>query len=176
MSSPYQKALIPGPDVGVAVSDPLTMTNIIKKSSNVLVVIGANAVKETIGDITYADKLLEIAKKANATIIATASAYKHFVDIGKKEEVNNMPLINLIDRLRDPEWINIDSEGNKYDLIIFGGFLIYYLSQMLSTLRNYTIYRTVCLDRYHQPNARFSLPNIEKSEWIDYLEEILSKL
>lgn len=176
MASPYQKALIPGPDKGVPVDDPISMANIIKKSSNVLMVIGVNASREKVGDETYADRLLELGKKMNAAIIATSSTYKHFVETGKDDGVVNMSLINVTQRLRDPAWINLDGKGDKYDLIIFGGFLIYYVSQMLSTIRNYTKYRTISLDRYHHPNARFSLPNLEKEEWIEYLEEVKANL
>jgi CO dehydrogenase/acetyl-CoA synthase complex epsilon subunit len=176
MTAPYQKALIPGPDTGVAVSDPVAMANIIKGSKKILVLIGADAINEKIGDKFQADLLLDLGKKMNATIIATGATLKHFVSSKKADGIINMPLINVVDRLKDPKWINLDGKGEKYDLIVFGGFLIYYLSQMLSTLRNFTSYRTVCLDRYHQPNARFSLPNLEKNEWIKYLEEISSKL
>lgn len=176
MASPYQKALIPGPDKGVPVDDPISMANIIKKSSKVLMVIGVNAVHEKIGNDTYADRLLELGKMVNADIIATSSAFKHFVDTDQDEGVVNMSLINITNRLKDPNWLNLNGKGDKYDMIVFGGFLIYYLSQMLSTLRNYTPYRTISLDRYHHPNARFSLPNIEKDEWIKYLEEIKANL
>lgn len=176
MTAPYQKALIPGPDTGVAVPDPVSMSNIIKGSKKILMVIGADAINEKIGDKFQADILFELAKKMNATIVATGATLKHLSSSKDANKIINMPFINIIDRLKDPNWINIEGKGEKYDLIVFGGFLIYYLSQMLSTLRNFTIYRTVCLDRYHQPNARFSLPNLEKKEWIKYLEEISSKL
>ncbi|MHA1728198.1 MAG: CO dehydrogenase/acetyl-CoA synthase complex subunit epsilon [Promethearchaeota archaeon] len=175
MSKPYQKANLPGPEVGVSIPDPITIVNIINKSSKILMVIGAESVNKQIGDKTYADVLLEIGIKLKADIISTGSAHKYLADKENAEELVIMPLINITDRLRDPKWINLDGKGDKYDLIIFGGFLIYYVSQILSTLRNYTEYRTVSLDRYYHPNARFSLPNLEKDEWVEYLDVINSK-
>ncbi len=176
MSKPYQKANIPGPEVGVSVSDPATLATIIKKSANVLLVIGAESIKENIGNRTYAEFLLELGEKINATIISTTTAYKFLSEKAKSTEMNVMSLVNITNRLRDPNWLNIKGKGEKYDLVAFGGFLVYYLSQSLSTLKNYTQYRTVCLERFHHPNARFSLPNIEKLEWENYLEEVISKL
>lgn len=115
-------------------------------------------------------------KKANSTVITTTTAYKFLVEKNKNAEVTVMSLINITNRLRDKNWVNLTGKGKKYDLVLFGGFLVYYVSQSLSTLKNYSEYRTVTLDRYHHPNARFSLPNLEKEEWENYLGEVLSTL
>ena len=176
MAYPYQKANMPGPEVGVPVTDPVSLANILKKSKNILILIGALSADEQFNDKTYADVLLEIGKKLNASINATAGAYKYFSEKGKADNITNIPLINITDRLRDKTWINLKGKGEKYDLVIVGGFLIYYVSQTLSTLKNYSEYRTVSLDRYYHPNARFSLPNLEKKEWIEFLETTISKL
>ena len=176
MSKPYQKANIPGPEVGVSVFDPNALAAIIKKSSRVLVVIGAESLKDMIGKITYTEFLLELGRKTKANIITTTTAYKFLSEKTKVDDLSVMSLINITNRLKDPNWLNLTREGEKYNLVIFGGFLIYYVSQSLSTLKNYTEYRTVSLDRFHHPNARFSLPNLEKLEWGQYLEVVLSKL
>jgi acetyl-CoA decarbonylase/synthase complex subunit epsilon len=176
LSKPYQKANIPGPEVGVPVFDPLALASIIKNANNILVVIGAESIKSIIGKKTYTEFLLELARKVKATIITTTTAYKFLSEKTSVEDVTIMSLINIINRLKDPAWSNLLGKGNKYDLVIFGGFLVYYVSQSLSTLKNYTEYRTVSLDRFHHPNARFSLPNLEKDEWAQYLEVLLSKL
>ncbi|MCP4761183.1 MAG: hypothetical protein GY870_05340 [archaeon] len=176
MATPYQKANAPGPDVGTAVSDPLTIANIINKSNNILLVIGVESTTEQFGDKIYADVLLDIGQKANAKIIATIGAYKYFSSKGKAEGIKSMPLLNLTDRLRDKNWINIEGKGEKYDLIVVGGFLVDFVSQALSTIKNYSEYRTISLDRYHSPNARFSPMNLEKDEWIEFMEEMISKL
>ncbi len=176
MSKPYQKANIPGPEVGVSVFDPVTLATILKKSKNILIVIGAESIKDTIGNKSYTEYLLKLGKKSKATIITTTTAYKFLTEKGDAKDLTVMSLINITNRLRDPQWLNVAGKGKKYDLVIFGGFLIYYVSQSLSTLKNYSEYRTVCLDRYHHPNARFSLPNLEKDEWVKYLEVVLSNL
>ena len=173
MSKPYQKANIPGPEIGVAVFDPHTMANMIKKASKPLLVIGAESINRTIGKRSYAEFLTELAAKANCEVITTTSAYKFLSEKGKVRNGTVMSLINITNRLRDENWLNVSGKGKKYDLVIFGGFLVYYVSQSLSTLKNYSEYRTMILDRYHHPNARYSLPNLEKEEWENYLEEVL---
>ena len=176
MSKPYQKANIPGPEVGVSVFDPVTLATIIKKSKNVLIVIGAESIKKSIGKTNYANYLLKLGRKSKASIITTTTAYKFLTEKSTVDDITVMSLINITDRLRDPNWVNLTGKGEKYDLVVFGGFLIYYVSQSLSTLKNYSEYRTISLDRYYHPNARFSVPNLEKEEWAKYLEVVLSKL
>jgi acetyl-CoA decarbonylase/synthase complex subunit epsilon len=176
LSKPYQKANIPGPEVGVSISDPVALATIIKRSHNILIVIGAESIKDTIGKRSYAEYLLELGQKSKATIITTTTAYKFLTEKSKADNLTVMSLINITDRLRDPNWVNLSGKGEKYDLIILGGFLVYYVSQSLSTLKNYTQYRTISLERFYHPNARFSLPNLEKEEWGQYLEVVLSKL
>jgi anaerobic carbon-monoxide dehydrogenase, CODH/ACS complex subunit epsilon len=176
LSKPYQKANIPGPEVGVSVFDPLALAAIINKSNNVLMVIGAESMKNMVGKKTYTEYLLELGRKVKGTIITTTTAYKFLSDITSVEDVTVISLINIVNRLKDPDWLNVSGKGNKYDLVIFGGFLVYYVSQSLSTLKNYTEYRTISLDRFYHPNARFSLPNLEENEWEQYLEVVLSKI
>jgi CO dehydrogenase/acetyl-CoA synthase complex epsilon subunit len=176
LSKPYQKANIPGPEVGRAVKDPQTLANIMKKPQKKLLVIGAESTRVKLDKNTYAEFLLDLGRKIKAEIITTTSAYKFLSVTQKMDDVTVMSLINIIDRLRDKTWINLQNKGEKYELIIFGGFLVYYLSQSLSTLKNYSEYRTISLDHYHHPNARFSLPNLEKHEWKVYLKEVLSSI
>ena len=177
MSSPYQKALVPGPNVGVPVTDPEAIASIIKRSKNILLMIGADSINKKVKDgKIYTEWLYDFGKKINAKIVANGGAFKFLADSGKSNEVILMPSMQIIDRLRDPNWINFENKGVKFDLIILAGFLYYYASQLLSTLRNFTTYRTLCLDPYHQPNARFSLPNLEKEEWIKFIEEINKNL
>ncbi|MHA1822034.1 MAG: CO dehydrogenase/acetyl-CoA synthase complex subunit epsilon [Promethearchaeota archaeon] len=176
MAKAYQKANLPGPDVGVAISDPTSLANIIKRAKHPLVVIGAKSVDQKVKDKVYAEYLYELGQKIGADIVASASGYKYLVEHNLKNNVVNMPVLNLMDRLRDPTWINLKGSGEKYDLVIMAGYLVYFLSQAFSTLKNFTEYRTVCLDRYHQPNARFSLMNLEQKEWAEFLTEMASKL
>jgi CO dehydrogenase/acetyl-CoA synthase epsilon subunit len=62
-------------------------------------------------------------------------------------------------------------------MAIFGGHLVFYVSQTLSRIKNFTNWiKTIDLDKYSHPNARFSLPNLSNDEWKAFLEELIGKL
>ncbi|GAJ24575.1 unnamed protein product, partial [marine sediment metagenome] len=65
----------------------------------------------------------------------------------------------------------------QYGTAIFGGHLVYYVSQTLSRLKNFQNHlRLVELDKFSHPNARFSLPNLSDDDWKDFLEKLIEKL
>ena len=79
---------------------------------------------------------------------------------------------------RDPNWRGIDGNGN-HDTVIFFGILYYYASQMLSCLKNFALnplIRTISIDKYYHPNARFTFPNIESDEEYKKIIEKVVKL
>ena len=87
-----------------------------------------------------------------------------------------MSLINITDRLCDKDWSGLDEEG-QYSMAIFGGHLVYYSSQTMSRIKNFTNWvRTVDIDKYSHPNARFSLPNLSDNEWKIFLENLIENL
>ena len=113
MSKPYQKANIPGPEVGVSVFEPSSLATILKKSKNILIVIGAKSTKESIGNRTYAEFLLELGKKINASVITTTTAYKFLSEKTQTDSVTVMTLIKITDRLRDSNWLNINGIAQR---------------------------------------------------------------
>ncbi|MHA1698225.1 MAG: CO dehydrogenase/acetyl-CoA synthase complex subunit epsilon [Promethearchaeota archaeon] len=172
---PWQKAAI-NPEMGVAVYEPKIVANIIKNSKNPILVIGAMSLRWKVGDELLIDVLVRLAKAANIPIVATAHTHKHILN--KKDadlKVIVSPLVNLTNRLEDDSgWPGFDEKG-KPDLIIYGGITTYYLSQMLSTLKNFTDrLQTLTLDPEFQPNARFSLGNVNQDEWKKFLEELIA--
>ena len=87
-----------------------------------------------------------------------------------------MSLINITGRLVDKDWKGLDGAG-QYEMAIFGGHLVYYVSQTLSRIKNFSDWvRTVELDKYAHPNARFSLPNFSDKEWKIFLEKLIEIL
>jgi acetyl-CoA decarbonylase/synthase complex subunit epsilon len=48
---------------------------------------------------------------------------------------------------------------------------------MLSTLKHFATHlKTVSLDRYYQPNADFSFPNLDEKTWIQNLDTVVGTL
>jgi acetyl-CoA decarbonylase/synthase complex subunit epsilon len=87
-----------------------------------------------------------------------------------------MQLMNLGDRLRDPDWGGFDGRGS-YDLVVFAGFTYYLEWLVLSGLKNFAMgLKTISLDRTYQPNAGWSMGLMTEKEWKDTLEKIVSIL
>ncbi len=87
-----------------------------------------------------------------------------------------MSLMNLGDRLRDPEWSGLDGEGG-YDLVIFAGILYYMEWLVLSGLKNFAMgLTTISLDANYQPNAGWSLGTMPLKRWREVLDKLLTVL
>lgn len=176
MVKPYQKPNI-NPDMGVTVFDPETMANILKvQGKRKLFIIGAESLTWELDGKKLADYFIEIVKKIDVPVVATGHSYKYVSEKLGKDKVTMMSLINITQRLSDPNWKGIDGNG-QYDMVIFGGHIVFYVSQTLSNLKNFTTHlRTIDLDKYAHPNARFSLANLSNEEWKEFLEKLTVKL
>ena len=176
MARPYQKANIPGPEMGTSVSDPKVMVNLLKSPKKKVLVIGSECLRWELDGKKAADYLVEIAKKLDCHVIATGHVYKYLKDKINTDKLYDMSLINITGRLVDIDWKGLDGTG-QYEMAIFGGHLVYYVSQTLSRIKNFSNWvRTIELDKYSHPNARFSLPNLSDADWKAFLENIIELL
>lgn len=176
MARPYQKANIPGPEMGTTVDDPATMANIISAPKKKVLIIGAEALNWALDGKKVADYLIEIANKLDCDVITTGHAYGYVNDKIKNGKVTDMSLENVITHLADKDWKGLYGQG-QYGMAIFGGHLVFYVSQALSKLKNFTNWvRTIDLDKYAHPNARFSLPNLSDADWKEFLEKVIENL
>ena len=176
MARPYQKANIPGPEMGTSVTDPAVMANFLKSPMRKVLVIGAESLNWELDGKKIADFLIEIANKIDCDVVGTGHTYKYLKDKIVKNKLYDMSLINITNRLCDKDWAGLDGEG-QYSMAIFGGHLVYYVSQTLSRIKNFTNWvKTIDLDKYSHPNARFSLPNLSDDDWKEFLENLIEKL
>ena len=96
---------------------------------------------------------------------------KEFVERGFQPE-GWMPVVDIANRLRDPEWRGLDSKG-QYDLALFVGIQYYMVWVILSGLKHFSSrLKTISLDRFYQPHASWSFPNISPDEWKENLKMI----
>jgi len=126
MARPYQKANIPGPEMGTSVSDPMVMANLLKSPKKKVFVIGAESLNWELEGKKVADYFIEIANKIDCHVVATGHSN-----------------IYLKDKIQD---------GKLYEV------------------------RTVDIDKYSHPNARFSLPNLSDDDWKIFLVNLIEKL
>ena len=68
MARPYQKANIPGPEMGTSVTDPTVMANLLKSPMRKVLVIGAESLTWELDGKKIADFLIEISNKIDCTV------------------------------------------------------------------------------------------------------------
>jgi acetyl-CoA decarbonylase/synthase complex subunit epsilon len=87
-----------------------------------------------------------------------------------------MGIVDIVNRLKDKEWMGIDGKG-PYEVVLFLGIPYYLQSQMLATLKHFAPHAiTISLDPFYQPNANWSFPNLSEEEWSKSLKEIIEGL
>ncbi|MFQ6085827.1 MAG: CO dehydrogenase/acetyl-CoA synthase complex subunit epsilon [Candidatus Bathyarchaeia archaeon] len=176
MALPWQIPNIPGPMRASVVKGPGALIPIIRRAQRIVLVIGHTA-NETEVDkgkmvVEYA---LELARAGKMDLVATAHAVKEVRERGFRA-ATSMSLVDVVQRLGDPGWMGIDGGGN-YDLAIFTGIPYATLSQALSFLKHFAPHvKTVSIDPFYQPNANWSLPNLDYSWWGKYLRQVISDL
>jgi len=178
MARPYQKANIPGPEMGTTVYDPVVMANLLKSPKNKVFVIGSESLGENfiLDGKKLVDYYVDIAKKLDCHVLATGHTYKYLKEKIDAAKLWDMSLINITGRLVDKDWKGLDGNG-QYEMAIFGGHLVYYVSQTLSRIKNFSNWiRTIELDKFAHPNARFSLPNFSDKDWKEFLEKLIENL
>ena len=174
MLEPWQIGNVPGPKQANAITDPAVVIAMVERARRPLLLIGHQIIGVKIDGTTLTTMIIEAAKKG-APIIATAHTIKEFA-ISGPENVSWMGIVEITDRLADPEWMGADGKG-KYDVVLFLGVPYYLESQMLSTLKHFAPQlKTISLERFYQPNADWSFPNIKEDEWRRHITLIAKNL
>ena len=158
------------------ISDPAALADLIAKARRPLLILGGTFQHYSLNGkpvITYGIKL---ARAGRIPICATADTKKRLLDFGQKPDCV-YDIMEIVHRLKDPEWKGVRKEGN-HDLVIFLGFRTDIANQGLSTLKHFAPHlRTMTLCKFYYPNATFSLPNFKKDEeWKALLEGLIQEL
>ena len=170
-----QIAEIPGPQKAQIFPNAEVATSLIKKASRPLFVIGSESINVVTADGKLVDTSIRLLKNSKITLVATGHLVAEFKK-RKENRVFSMQLMNLGDRLRDPNWGGFDGKG-PYDLIVFVGFPYYLEWLVLSGLKSFAMkLRTISLDRTYQPNAAWSIGYMIEKEWKEVIEQIVKTL
>jgi acetyl-CoA decarbonylase/synthase complex subunit epsilon len=170
-----QTAEIAGPKKAFVIPKPEVAASMIKRAKRPLLVVGSESLKAKTVDGDLIDTAIRLGKKAGITVVATGHMVREFRN-RNIEGVHSMPLMNLGDRLRDPNWKGFDGEG-QYDLVVFAG-LPYYLEWLvLNGLKHFAAgLTTISFDASYQPNASWSLGTMREEEWKEVIDRIASIL
>lgn len=170
----WQTAEVPGPTKAMIIPKPDVVASLISKSKRPIIISGSEAPHLKLRDNYLVDYVMKISETFSAPIIATSNTIKVF-DQKKCKNVHSINAIEVAAKLSNPEW-GLGEKPSPYDTAVFLGFKYYMLWLILSGLKHYALHlNTISLERYYQPHAAWSFPNLTLERWIDNLEEIIKK-
>jgi len=174
-AEPWQKAEIAGPKKALLILKPEVVVAMVKKAKRPIIVVGHLAADDYSDDIKMIDYAILLSKTAGIPVVATAHMTSEFIKRGF-QPATWMSAMDIGNRLKDPEWKGIDGQG-PYDLALFMGLPYYMEFVILSALKHFsTNLKTISLDRFYNPHATWSFPNLSVKDWNESFEIIINKL
>ena len=174
-AEPWQTAEIAGSMRALPITNPEVVVTAVKRSKRPVLVVGHEAVEEDLTDGKPIDYAIQMAELVKVPIVATAHIIGEFSQRGF-QKASWMPVVDIANRLKDPEWRGLDGQG-PYDLALFMGLQYYLEWVILSGLKHFAPHvKTVSLDRYHQPHANWSFSNMTIEDWERQLKAIVIQL
>ena len=174
-ATPWQTAEVPGPKKASIIPKPEVVVAMMKRAKRPILIVGHKALQVEAAGKGTIDHAIQIANAMNLPVVATAHTVGEFMRRGF-EKAFSMPLVDIANRLSDPEWEGLDGMG-QYDLAMIVGVPYYMGWLILSGLKHSAPnVRTISLDRFYQPNAAWSFPNMSIEEWSKSVEDIVAAL
>lgn len=175
VTEPWQKAEIPGPTKALVITKPEVAVALLKRAKRPILVVGHKVVEDALDEGKWIEYTIRLAKATNTPLVATAHIVNEFIKRGYQPAAW-MPAIDIANRLQDPEWKGLDGTG-QYDVALFTGLPYYMEWVLLSALKHFSPnLKTISLDRFYQPHASWSFPNMSVKDWNANLETILNQL
>lgn len=172
---PWQKAEIAGPKKALLILRPEVVAAMVKKAKRPLMIVGHLAAEDYSEDAKMIDYAIRMSNAAGIPAVATAHIVSEFIKRGFTS-ATHMPAMDIGERLVDSKWKGLDGNG-PYDLALFMGLPYYMEFVILSGLKHFsTNLKTISLNRFYNPHASWSFPNLSIKDWKDNLEIIVNKL
>lgn len=146
------------------------MAALIKRADNPVLVTG--------GRLLENQKLVDFAVRIydkGVPIIATGASSKPLIGRGVKVQSAVFTLHHVTQYMLDKEWMGFDNKGG-YDVVAYLGVEPYLLSRMLSALKHFSEITTLNLDRFYQPHAKYTFPNLFEEEHHSEIEKLIDNL
>jgi acetyl-CoA decarbonylase/synthase complex subunit epsilon len=176
MRIPYRKVnVLTGLKAARVIEEPKQCAELIEKAKRPLLVIGPNAVDHFIEGRLHLEYCLDLVKKADIPVCATAHVKKKMLEFGTTPD-SVYDIIEIINHLRYPDWKGVKKEGS-HDLVIFSGVRCDLAEQGLSALKHFAPHlKTMALCRYSHPNADYALPILSPEKWKTYWDGLLANM
>jgi len=174
-AEPWQTAEIAGPKKALLILKPEVVVAMVKKAKRPILVVGHQAAEDYADDVKMIDYAIHMSRTAGIPVVATAHVTAEFMKKGFSPTAW-MSAMDISNRLQDSEWKGLDGQG-PYDLAMFMGLPYYMEFVILSSLKHFsTNLKTISLDRFYNPHATWSFPNLSVKDWNESFKIILSKL
>lgn len=174
-AEPWQKAEIAGPKKALLILKPEVVSALLKRAKRSILVVGHHVIEEETEYGPTIDHMIRLSQATDTPLVTTAHTSKAFIEKGFQPTAT-MSAMEIGDRLQDPKWQGLDGQG-VYDLALFIGLPYYMQFVVLSGLKHFSSNLcTISLDRYYNPHASWSFPNLKVNVWQQHFETILNKL
>ena len=174
-AEPWQTAEIAGPKKALLILKPEVVVAMVKRAKRPILIVGHIAAEDYSDDVKMIDYAIQMSKTAGIPVVATAHMTTEFIKRGFQPSAW-MSAMDIGNRLQDSEWKGLDGKG-PYDLALFIGLPYYMEFLILSALKHFsTNLKTLSLDRFYNPHATWSFPNLSVKDWNESFKVIISKL
>jgi acetyl-CoA decarbonylase/synthase complex subunit epsilon len=174
-AEPWQTAEIAGPKKALLIMKPEVVVAMIKRAKRPVLVVGHLATETDSETGKMIDYAIRLNRTTGIPVVATAHTAREFVKQGYQPAAS-MSAMDIGNRLKDSNWKGLDGKGS-YDVALFMGLPYYMEFVILSGLKHFsTNLKTISLDRYYNPHATWSFPNLKVEEWNQSFETIINKL
>ena len=174
-AEPWQKAETAGPKKALLIMKPEVVVAMVKRAKRPILIVGHQATEEYSDDVKMIDYAIRMSKATGIPVVATAHMTSAFIKRGFRP-TSWMPAMDIGSRLRDPDWKGIDGAG-PHDLAMFMGLPYYMDFVILAGLKHFSEnVKTISLNRFYNPHASWSFPNLSVKDWNDGFEVIIKKL
>ncbi len=173
--TPWQTAEIAGPQKALVIMKPEVVVAMIKRAKRPILVVGHLVTKNDTENKNSLDYVIRLNKATGIPVVATAHTARELVKQGFQPAAS-MSAMDIGNRLKDASWNGLDGKG-PYDLALFMGLPYYMEFVILSGLKHFsTNLKTISLNRYYNPHASWSFPNLKVEAWNQSFETIINKL
>jgi acetyl-CoA decarbonylase/synthase complex subunit epsilon len=174
-AEPWQTAEIAGPKKALLILKPEVVVAMIKRAKRPILVVGHLAAEDYSDEVKMIDYAIRMSKAGGIPVAATAHMTNEFLK-RDFQPAGWMSAMDIGNRLKDPEWKGLDGRG-PYDLAMFMGLPYYMEFVILAGLKHFsTNLKTISLDRFYNPHATWSFPNLSVKDWNESFKTIIDKL
>ena len=174
-AEPWQRAMMGGTRKAKVLTSIDQALTVLKRAKRPLFVVGHKSVEGDEKKEKPINYIIRFSKASNIPVLATAHTILEFNNRDFTPS-GSMPAVDIANRLSDHSWTGLDGKG-PYDLVIIMG-LPYHMEWLLFSGLKHSSKNLVrvSLDRFYQPHATWSFPNISLKKWQENLDEMISQL